>query len=172
MTTTARPPAASAAVSTAVPGPTSATAVDAVTARTARTGPVDAQTPAAGAGRPLGGRARAGATRPAGGDRRPRPGLDVESYRDRVGEQMAALAANGTPAARLDRPRRLGRGRRRRHDVRDASARVTATLSLMVKAGVQWGLFGGALQALGTQRHHDALPRARSWTASCPAASP
>ncbi|MGY1604048.1 acyl-CoA dehydrogenase family protein [Geodermatophilus sp. SYSU D00815] len=29
-------------------------------------------------------------------------------------------------------------------------------LSLMVKAGVQWGLFGGAVQLLGTQRHHEA----------------
>ncbi|MEU5554354.1 acyl-CoA dehydrogenase [Micromonospora sp. NPDC047793] len=29
-------------------------------------------------------------------------------------------------------------------------------LSLMVKAGVQWGLFGGAVLALGTRRHHDA----------------
>ncbi len=28
-------------------------------------------------------------------------------------------------------------------------------LSLMVKAGVQWGLFGGAVVALGTERHHD-----------------
>ena len=28
-------------------------------------------------------------------------------------------------------------------------------LSLMVKAGVQWGLFGGAIQALGTERHHE-----------------
>src|SRR4051794_28255479 len=28
-------------------------------------------------------------------------------------------------------------------------------LSLMVKAGVQWGLFGGALQALGTEAHHE-----------------
>ncbi len=28
-------------------------------------------------------------------------------------------------------------------------------LSLMVKAGVQWGLFGGALQALGTRKHHE-----------------
>ncbi|RBY77674.1 acyl-CoA oxidase [Geodermatophilus sp. TF02-6] len=32
-------------------------------------------------------------------------------------------------------------------------------LSVMVKAGVQWGLFGGAVQALGTQRHHDAYLR-------------
>jgi acyl-CoA oxidase len=28
-------------------------------------------------------------------------------------------------------------------------------LSLMVKAGVQWGLFGGALQLLGNRRQHD-----------------
>ena len=28
-------------------------------------------------------------------------------------------------------------------------------LSLMVKAGVQWGLFGGAVQLLGTRRHHE-----------------
>lgn len=25
----------------------------------------------------------------------------------------------------------------------------------MVKAGVQWGLFGGAIENLGTKRHHD-----------------
>ncbi|NAZ73820.1 acyl-CoA oxidase [Kineococcus sp. T13] len=32
--------------------------------------------------------------------------------------------------------------------------------SLMIKSGVQWGLFGGAVQALGTERHHaDLLPR-------------
>ncbi|OBI80253.1 acyl-CoA dehydrogenase [Mycobacterium sp. E740] len=28
-------------------------------------------------------------------------------------------------------------------------------LSLMVKAGVQWGLFGGAIENLGTDRHHE-----------------
>lgn len=45
----------------------------------------------------------------------------------------------------------------------DAGGSVTAIemlaftdLSLMVKAGVQWGLFGGAVQALGTDRHHRA----------------
>ncbi|MEV0898809.1 acyl-CoA dehydrogenase [Actinoplanes sp. NPDC049802] len=32
-------------------------------------------------------------------------------------------------------------------------------LALMVKAGVQWGLFGGAVVALGTKRHHDAYLR-------------
>jgi acyl-CoA oxidase len=34
----------------------------------------------------------------------------------------------------------------------------------MVKAGVQWGLFGGAVQLLGTKRHHDAyLPEIMSF---------
>ncbi len=32
-------------------------------------------------------------------------------------------------------------------------------LSLMVKAGVQWGLFGGAVENLGTDRHHEAYVR-------------
>lgn len=32
-------------------------------------------------------------------------------------------------------------------------------LSLMVKAGVQWGLFGGAIENLGTERHHQAYVR-------------
>lgn len=37
-----------------------------------------------------------------------------------------------------------------------------ADLSTMVKAGVQWGLYGGAIAALGTQRHHERyLPGAR-----------
>ncbi|HUO41016.1 MAG TPA: acyl-CoA dehydrogenase family protein, partial [Mycobacterium sp.] len=34
-----------------------------------------------------------------------------------------------------------------------------ADLSLMVKAGVQWGLFGGAVENLGTERHHEAYVR-------------
>ncbi|WP_104524415.1 acyl-CoA dehydrogenase family protein [Blastococcus atacamensis] len=44
----------------------------------------------------------------------------------------------------------------------DSGASVTsiemlafADLSLMVKAGVQWGLFGGALELLGTREHHE-----------------
>jgi acyl-CoA oxidase len=32
-------------------------------------------------------------------------------------------------------------------------------LSLMVKAGVQWGLFGRAIENLGTERHHEAYVR-------------
>ena len=48
----------------------------------------------------------------------------------------------------------------------DAGAAVTkiemlamSDLSLMVKAGVLWGLFGGAIENLGTERHHEAYVR-------------
>ena len=33
---------------------------------------------------------------------------------------------------------------------------ATPTCRCMVKAGVQWGLFGGAVANLGTERHHTA----------------
>ena len=40
-----------------------------------------------------------------------------------------------------------------------------ADLSTMIKAGVQWGLFGGAIAALGTRRHYEQyLPGARDLT--------
>lgn len=34
-----------------------------------------------------------------------------------------------------------------------------ADLSLWVKSGVQWGLFGGAVENLGTERHRDVVKR-------------
>jgi acyl-CoA oxidase len=88
----------------------------------------------------------------------PDPSLDVEQQRARVREQLRLLAgtghaANGFPVSVG------GRG--------DIGASVTAfemlahtDLSLLVKAGVQWGLFGGAVTHLGTERHHrDLLPQ-------------
>ena len=44
-------------------------------------------------------------------------------------------------------------------------------LSLLVKVGVQFGLFGGAVLHLGTEQHHDALPAPTSPRSSCRAAS-
>ncbi|MEJ2852006.1 MULTISPECIES: acyl-CoA dehydrogenase family protein [unclassified Saccharothrix] len=78
--------------------------------------------------------------------------LDRESYRAWVLEQLHALADGGHPL--IGFPAEYG-GRD------DIGGSVVAfevlgfgDLSLMVKAGVQWGLFGGAVQALGTERHH------------------
>ena len=84
-----------------------------------------------------------------------RPVFDLprEEYREHVAAQMRALADTGLP--RLGLPESVG-GRN------DVGASVTAfemlafgDLSLLVKAGVQWGLFAGAILHLGTERHHE-----------------
>ncbi|EGD56034.1 acyl-CoA dehydrogenase [Gordonia neofelifaecis] len=87
----------------------------------------------------------------------PRTGLGLEEYRDRVLAQMKDMVELGFPASGF-RPEHGGTG--------DVGGAVTAIetlgygdLSLMVKAGVQWGLFGGAIENLGTRRHHDAYVR-------------
>ncbi|PRY44346.1 acyl-coenzyme A oxidase [Geodermatophilus tzadiensis] len=81
-------------------------------------------------------------------------GESVEEARERVSRLAAELATTGRVS--LGFPVEYG-------GQADAGGSVTAIemlahgdLSLMVKAGVQWGLFGGAVQLLGTQRHHDA----------------
>jgi acyl-CoA oxidase len=80
--------------------------------------------------------------------------LTIDEARERVLDQMKALVPTGIPAAGF-RVENGGTG--------DPGMAVTGIemlaqfdLSLMVKAGVQWGLFGGAIANLGTQRHHDA----------------
>ena len=74
--------------------------------------------------------------------------------RAKVAEQMALISGAGIP----------DEGFRKEHGgTGDVGAAVTmiemlamSDLSLMVKAGVQWGLFGGAVENLGTERHHEA----------------
>ncbi|WP_197318622.1 acyl-CoA dehydrogenase [Saccharomonospora sp. NB11] len=79
--------------------------------------------------------------------------LDVAAHRERIAEQLTALAATGRP--RLGFPTEYG-------GEGDIGAAVVSfemlgfgDLSLMVKSGVQWGLFGGAVHLLGTRAHHD-----------------
>ena len=74
--------------------------------------------------------------------------------RAKVAEQMRIMASFGA-AADSFRKEHGGTG--------DVGAAITmiemlamSDLSLMVKAGVQWGLFGGAVENLGTERHHEA----------------
>ncbi|MFD9738071.1 acyl-CoA dehydrogenase [Umezawaea sp. NPDC059074] len=83
----------------------------------------------------------------------PPPVLDLDAQRALVFEQLRLLAEGGHPLTGF--PKAYGG-----HD--DVGGSVVAfevlgfgDLSLMVKAGVQWGLFGGAVQALGTRVHHD-----------------
>ncbi|ORB25011.1 acyl-CoA dehydrogenase family protein [Mycolicibacterium parafortuitum] len=74
--------------------------------------------------------------------------------RTKVAEQMKIMAARGAAEDGFKKEHG-GNG--------DVGAAVTqiemlamSDLSLMVKAGVQWGLFGGAIENLGTERHHEA----------------
>lgn len=80
-------------------------------------------------------------------------GLGTQEHRDQVLRELHALRDSG-----LHR-----RGFSRDYGgLDDIGGSVTSfemlgygDLSLSVKAGVQWGLFGGAVQALGTKTHHE-----------------
>ncbi|PRX49893.1 acyl-coenzyme A oxidase [Prauserella shujinwangii] len=80
-------------------------------------------------------------------------GLDVETHRAQVLDQLRELAATGRP--RLGFPREYGGGEDIGGSITSFEMLAFGDLSLMVKAGVQWGLFGGAVQLLGTRRHHE-----------------
>ncbi len=78
----------------------------------------------------------------------------AERYREQVMGRARTLAATGGPAL-LFPPEFGGLGR--------VGAAITAfetlahsDLSLLVKCGVQFGLFGGAVHHLGTRKHHEA----------------
>jgi len=81
------------------------------------------------------------------------PTLSLDEARERTLDQMRRLVPTGIAAAGFSEASG-GTG--------DPGKAVTGIemlaqfdLSLMVKAGVQWGLFGGAIENLGTQRHHE-----------------
>ncbi|WP_280244878.1 acyl-CoA dehydrogenase [Nocardia abscessus] len=85
------------------------------------------------------------------------PHLDYKAARARVLEQMKAIATMGFAE----------RGFRRENGgTSEPGAAVVslemlayADLSLWVKSGVQWGLFGGAVENLGTERHRPYIKR-------------
>ncbi|GAA2334664.1 acyl-CoA dehydrogenase [Saccharopolyspora halophila] len=78
--------------------------------------------------------------------------LDTEGHRALTLEQMRTLAKSGIPE--LGFPAEYGGGGDPAGSVVSLEM-LPGNLSLMVKAGVQWGLFGGAVVALGTERHHE-----------------
>ncbi|MGY1642899.1 acyl-CoA dehydrogenase [Geodermatophilus sp. SYSU D00703] len=87
----------------------------------------------------------------------PVPGEDVRAARERVTRAARTLAASGRVARGF--PKEYGGEDDAGGSVVSVEMLAFLDLSLMVKAGVQWGLFGGAVQLLGTQRHHDAYLR-------------
>ena len=80
-------------------------------------------------------------------------GVPVEEHRERVLEQARALATTAGP--RLLFPEEHGGGGEVGAAVTAFETQALGDLSLLVKTGVQWGLFGGAILHLGTKRHHD-----------------
>ena len=95
--------------------------------------------------------------------------MPIDEHRDRVLEQARALSTTPGPGCLF--PKEYGGGG-------DIGASVTAfetlafgDLSLLVKAGVQLGLFGGAILHLGTEQHHERLPRRPHQRSTCSAAS-
>ena len=80
-------------------------------------------------------------------------GLDTEAYRARVLKQAKELAT--TPGPRLGFPKLYGGGEDPGAYVTGFETLAFGDLSLLVKTGVQWGLFGGAVLHLGTETHHE-----------------
>jgi acyl-CoA oxidase len=82
--------------------------------------------------------------------------LSTHEYRAKVREWLVALAEHGVIercyANGLEKPRDLGRF------VATFEMLSYFDLSLVVKFGVQAGLFAGAVESLGTERHHALLP--------------
>jgi len=83
--------------------------------------------------------------------------LSLDEARERTFAQLEQLVHTAMPGAGFS-PDVGGLG--------DPGASVTSIemlaqfdLSLMVKAGVQWGLFGGAVENLGTARHTHLIPQ-------------
>ncbi len=79
--------------------------------------------------------------------------LDTAEHRQMTLEMMRSTAETGVQ--RLGFAPAYGGGGNPGASVAVFEVLAMADLSLMVKAGVQWGLFGGAINALGTSGHHD-----------------
>ncbi|GLZ54108.1 acyl-CoA dehydrogenase [Actinomycetospora sp. NBRC 106378] len=76
------------------------------------------------------------------------PGTDSETHRQRVWEMLGQLAADGHAVHGF--PTAVGGRGDIGGSVVSFEMLAFADLSLQVKSGVQWGLFGGAIQALGS----------------------
>lgn len=89
------------------------------------------------------------------------PGLDTEAYRARVLAACRELAARGIGA--LGFPASAGGGGDYGRFMAAFETLALGDLSVLVKLGVQFGLFGGSILQLGTERHHERyLPRVAS----------
>ena len=81
-------------------------------------------------------------------------GLDTDAFRERVLEVVKEMAATGTLGVGF--PTQYGGGGDIGASVAGFETMALGDLSVLVKVGVHFGLFGGAILHLGSQEHHDA----------------
>src|SRR5687767_5023625 len=81
-------------------------------------------------------------------------GLVREAYRDRVLDWCRELARTGAGSRSF--PEQYGGADDPGGSIAGFQTLAHGDLSLLVKVGVQVGLFGGAVHRLGTERHHEA----------------
>ena len=84
--------------------------------------------------------------------------MSATDFRERVREVIVDMA--GTGSTGLGFPTEYGGGGDVGASIAAFETLAFGDLSVLVKTGVQFGLFGGAILQLGTQRHHDAYLRA------------
>jgi len=82
-----------------------------------------------------------------------RPNLDTPAYRDQVLHWCRLLAEQGLGA--LGFPREYGGEGDMEKFITVFETLAYHDLSMVIKFGVQFGLFGGSIHRLGTERHHD-----------------
>ncbi len=80
--------------------------------------------------------------------------MDVADYRDRVRDIVVEMAATGQTG--MGFPEEYGGGGDIGASIAAFETLAFGDLSVLVKVGVQFGLFGGAILQLGTKDHHDA----------------
>lgn len=80
--------------------------------------------------------------------------LGIDAFRERVREIVVELAATGQTG--MGFPGEYGGGGDIGASVAAFETLAFGDLSVLVKVGVQFGLFGGAILQLGTRRHHEA----------------
>jgi acyl-CoA oxidase len=83
----------------------------------------------------------------------PQVGLTLEEQRQRTLEGVLAVA--GTDGPKRMFPKEYGGLDEIGAAVTSFETQAHADLSLLVKSGVQFGLFGGAIRHLGTAKHHE-----------------
>ncbi|MFE2378152.1 acyl-CoA dehydrogenase [Streptomyces sp. NPDC059398] len=80
--------------------------------------------------------------------------LGIDAFRERVREVVVKMAATGQTG--MGFPTEYGGGGDVGASIAAFETMAFGDLSALVKVGVQFGLFGGAILQLGTGRHHDA----------------